>query len=102
MHRETDEVLASQREMLRRMARPGANVSDERLGELFRKQMVELEEWLAGQPNFQVIGVNYRACIESAADVARTVNHFLGGTWDEEKMAAVVDRALYRQRGLRN
>ena len=103
MQRQMEEVLASQREMLKRLRRAGADVSDERLGDLFRDQMMELDQWFARQPNFQVLRVNYLACIKGPKPVARAVKEFVGGAFvggslDEDKMAAVVDSSLYRKR----
>src|ERR1044072_2561799 len=59
MRREMREVLASQRQMLMRRGEPTDKVSDERMAEMFRKHLAEVESWLAKQPNIEVIYTNY-------------------------------------------
>ena len=98
MHRDVREVVASQRAMLARSGRQGANLPDDKLAAAFETQLRDVEAWLARQPNFRLLTVEHRAAIERPAEVARVVNEFLGGGLDETAMAAVVDAALYRQR----
>ena len=98
MHRNLDEVVASQRAMLARLGRPGANLPDVRLGEILGTQLAEVEKWLQRQPNFRVLVVEHRDCLARPAWVAAEVNRFLGGGLDEHRMAGVVDPALHRQR----
>ena len=98
MRRDLREVIASQRAMLRRSGRTGANVTDERMARIFEEQLQSIGEWLAGQPNFSVLDVDHRRCLESPSLVALELNGFLGGDLDERRMAGVVDGSLYRQR----
>lgn len=98
MRRDVKEVVKSQRVMLARSGRQGANLTDEKLAAIFEGQVRETESWLARQPNFRLLTVEHRDTIERPAGVARAVNEFLGGGLDEAAMAAVVDPALYRQR----
>jgi hypothetical protein len=98
MRRPLPEVLASQRAMLQRSGRTGADVSDDRLAEIFRRQLAQLETWLQRQPHLAVLAVEYHDCLSQPASVARAVNQFLEGGLDERAMAAVVNPSLYRQR----
>lgn len=98
MRRDLDETIASQREMLRRSGSKGADVSDEKLRELFRREIAEVDAWLAVQANFAVLEVAYRDCLENAVGVAARVNRFLGGVLDEAAMVTAVEPALHRQR----
>ncbi len=98
MRRNVQEVVASQRTMLTRSGRQGANLPDEKLAAIFETQVRETEAWLARQPNFRLLTVEHRDAVCRPAEVARAVNEFLGGGLDEAAMAAVVDPALYRQR----
>lgn len=98
MHRDLSETIASQRDMLRRSGRSGADVSEETLRGLFEKELREVAAWLAAQPNFQVLDVEYTDCVYDPARVASRVNAFLGGGLDETSMISAVDPLLYRRR----
>jgi hypothetical protein len=68
--------------------------------------MVELYEndlWKAGyllknNSQFESLMVSYRDALDDPLDQAKKINHFLGGGYDSEKMAAAVDPQLYRNR----
>jgi hypothetical protein len=98
MHRDMNEVLASQRAMLEHLGRRGADLSPERLAAAFSEQLRRVREWMAQHPHVLALDVDYHKVIESAAAEARRVNQFLGGALDEAKMAAAVDPLLYRRR----
>jgi hypothetical protein len=99
MHRDMGEVLASQRAMLERLHRSGADLTPARLAEVFSKQLWRVQDRIAQQPHVSALDVDYRRVIESAAAEARRINEFLGGGLDEARMTAAVDPSLYRQRG---
>jgi len=98
MRRDLTEVLASQKVMLERLGKDGAALSAERMEALFRRQIGEFEQWVAGQPCFAVLDVGYKDMIDRPAAQAQRLDAFLGGGLDVEAMAAVVDPSLYRQR----
>jgi hypothetical protein len=98
IRRRIEEVLASQRAMLIRRGEPTDDISDERMADLFARHVELVEAWLAEQPNIDVLYVHHHDTLANPAEQARRINHFLGGTLDEARMAAVVDPALYRQR----
>jgi hypothetical protein len=98
MRRNIEEVLASQREMLIRRGEPTDRVSDERMAELFGKHVTQVEVWLAGQPNFEILYIDYGDVLAEPLKQAKRVSRFLDYALDVEKMAKVVDPALYRQR----
>ena len=98
MRRDIEEVLASQREMLIRRGEPTDRIPDERLADLFAKHVEQIEAWIAGQPNVDVLYVHYSDVLANPLDHARRINRFLGGALDEQAMAGVVDPDLYRQR----
>jgi hypothetical protein len=97
MQRDLGEVLASQRTMLERRGQAGSGLSDDRMAAIFGQQMRSIAAWLRGQPNFRVLEVQHRACLETPGKVARQVNEFLASGLDEAAMAGVVDPALYRR-----
>lgn len=98
MQRALPEVLASQKKMLQRRGEPTDRVSDEELARLFNKHLQKVETWLRAQPNFQVLYVDYNRMLADPLPHLHQVNQFLGGSLDEQRMAAVVDPALYRNR----
>lgn len=98
MRRHIDEILASQRRMLERDGKPTDRVSDEQLAELYRKHLAQVEAWLAGQPNMEVLYVSYNDILTNPDPIAAEVNTFLGGRLDLPAMRQVVDRNLYRER----
>jgi hypothetical protein len=98
MERQLDEVLASQQRMLERRGRADGGAADPALKRLFEKHLEEVARWLAGQPNFAVLRVRYNEVLAQPGPKSREVAQFLGGAVDWEKMSAVVDPRLYRQR----
>ncbi len=99
IRRKIAESLASQRKMLVNRDKPTDQVSDEKLAELFRKHLDQVDGWLSAQPNFEVLYVNYNQILEDPGPFAAQINEFLGGALDVEEMTRVVDARLYRQRG---
>ena len=98
MRRDMKEILASQRQMLIRRNEPADTISDERMAEMFRKHLVEVESWLAKQPNVEVIYVNYNQMLDAPSQPVEALNDFLGGALDTAAMVAVIDKTLHRQR----
>jgi argonaute-like protein implicated in RNA metabolism and viral defense len=98
MQRAMPEVLASQKKMLERRGEPSDRVSDEELARLFTKHLQKVETWLRSQPTFQVLYVDYNRMLVDPLPYVRQINQFLDGTLDEQRMAEVVDPALYRNR----
>ena len=87
-----------QKQMLIRRGEPTDSASDEELTELFGKHLAQIQAWIDGQPNVEVIYVSYNEVMEKPLEQSERINQFLGETLDVEKMATVVDQALYRQR----
>jgi Sulfotransferase domain. len=98
MRRDMKEILASQRQMLIRRNEPTDTISDERMAEMFRKHLLEVESWLAKQPNIDVVYVNYKQALDDPFHTIEALNNFLGGQLDTTAMASVVDKTLHRQR----
>jgi Sulfotransferase family len=98
MHRDPDEVLASQRKMLERSGKPGGQISPEALKKIFASQMQAVTTWLASQPNFRVLHVQYGAVLANPAAEAERVAAFLGTPEMSAQIAAAVEPTLYRNR----
>ena len=98
MRRKIEEVLASQKAMLGRKGEAPSPVGDDKMAALFRKHLDQVEKWVAGQPNIEVLYVHYNEVLAEPRPQMDQINRFLGGALDVEKMVSVVDRTLYRQR----
>ena len=94
MERDMGEILASQRQMLKR----GRTEEDDELGALFEKHLVEVRRWLEQQPNLELLFIHFGAVHSEPQGEAERMNAFLGGGLDVASMAAVVEGRLYRQR----
>jgi hypothetical protein len=98
MHRKIDEVLASQQKMLNRRGEAAGQVSDTDMADLFRKHVAKVSAWLDTQPNFEVLHVDYNELLAEPRAQVRLVNLFFDGRLDEEKMTAIINPNLYRNR----
>jgi hypothetical protein len=97
MHRNLDEVLASQRVMLERLGRP-SSIDDATMARLFRNHLVKFSAWARDRPNVQVLDVNYNAMVADPMPIVKSIDQFLGGGLDLARMASAVDPNLYRNR----
>jgi hypothetical protein len=95
MERPLAEVLASQKEMLRRRGAVDS-AKDEVMAELFTKHLKEVREQIAGR--MAVFFVAYPKLISEPMSVAEVVRNFLGIDLDVQAMAAQADPRLYRNR----
>ena len=98
MRRNVDEVLASQKIMLERIGQKGANANEEKLADLFKRDLEKVYRWVDSQDNFSMVSINYKDMVKSALPQCRRANEFLGGDLDIDKMASVVNPSLYRNR----
>jgi hypothetical protein len=98
MQRQMEEVLASQQQMLIRRGEATDRVTDEKLAQMFRRHLQQVQDWLRGQPNVEVLYVHYSDVLADPAAAAKRIAHAFGGAVDAGAMAQVVDPNLYRQR----
>ena len=96
MNRNLDEVVASQKTMLRRRCE-GDRLSDEQLITSFHDQLLRLDAWIRKQPNFSVLYINYDEAVGDP-ETSRNIAQFLGLALDTEEMARSVDPSLHRNR----
>jgi hypothetical protein len=97
MRRDLDEVLASQSKMLVRRDET-SETSDEALREMYTSHLEKISFLIRFRDYLEAIYIPYSEVIENPLEQAKRINQFLGGHYDVEKMAAVVDRKLYRNR----
>ena len=96
--RDLAEVIRSQNVMLERQQQPNP-VDDAKALDLFRKHLVNVQLLMRSKRNFRMLEVAHREALADPQRTAAAINAFLGGRLDVGRMAAVVDRGLYRNRG---
>jgi len=97
VRRDVDEVVASQNKMIRNRGEEN-RVEDEEAKRLFQRHLLQVKMLVSRSPNFEMLEVDHQEAIRDARAVAEKVNAFLGGGFDVARMAAAVDRTLYRNR----
>ena len=100
MQRDLGEVIASQNKMLveRGEAQDGRGDDDARMLALYRQHLDKVMRFMAHRRCFRLLKVSYGDAMAHPAVEARRISDFLGGTLDVDRMAAVSDPALYRNR----
>jgi len=98
MRRNLDEVLASQARMLENMGKGQNQPSDEKMKALFSSHLEEIERHIAGQPMLDTLHCDFKTVVDQPADTARRVAEHLGLDLDQQKMAGIIEPALYRNR----
>ncbi|MCI0497101.1 MAG: sulfotransferase domain-containing protein [Thermoplasmata archaeon] len=98
IRRNINEILASQKKMVVRRGGDPDAVSDEELRQLFNKYLGILRSWIEGQPNVDVLYVNYNEIMMDPAEAIAAIDEFMGGDMDTEAMREAVDSELYRNR----
>lgn len=97
MEREIQEVLASQKKMLDHRGERN-KVNDEEMAAQYRAHLAAVKPWLARQPNMEVLYVGYNSMMSDPEPHCRRIFEFLGLPMNFEKMLAVPNERLYRNR----
>jgi hypothetical protein len=98
MQRPLPEVLRSQEKMLRRRGNTDSAADPSVIEEAFQRHLIEVNQWLAGNPNIRVMRVHYHRVLREPKAVAEEVAAFLEFPLDIEAMVRQVDGTLYRNR----
>lgn len=98
MHRDLQEVIASQRAMLERLGRKGAAISEERLMRIFTQQFVRVQTWLTKHPEIPVLAINYADALGDPAGAATRLARFLGSPFDASAAVKAIEPTLRRQK----
>lgn len=97
MRRDLDEVVASQNAMLEaRQQDRGA--TDARTRELYESHLTQVQRFLAQRACFSTMTIDYGEVLANPRAQTARINEFLGGTLDVDRMTAVADPALHRNR----
>ena len=97
MHRDLDEVLASQTKMLERGGKRPADA--DALKRVYTSQLNAVNEWVAARANFDRLDVNYADVLRDPLGQAGRIAAFIGRPGMAGAMATAVDDRLYRNRG---
>ena len=98
MRRSMVEILASQKAMLERLGRKGADMTGEELSDIFEKHLEKIDKWLLAQGNIDVLYVNYNEVVANPRKNVNELNRFFKNKLKVDQMCQVVDSSLYRQR----
>ncbi len=97
MERQIPEILASQRKMLARRNET-SNISDTEMETQFREHLKVIKYWLARQPNMEVMYVDYNRMMADPDQYLQKIVDFVDLPLDMDKMRAVPNEGLYRNR----
>jgi hypothetical protein len=95
--RSLEEVIASQKVMLRRR-QEGDRLSDQQLMDSFGEQLERLDLWIRKQENIMVHYLDYKEVLAEPSRAAFEISQFLGIPMDVEAMIQSVDSSLHRNR----
>ncbi len=94
MERMMNEVLSSQKKMLRRLGKDDDRVADEKMAKIYHEHLKQVNAWITKQQNIKVLYVNYNAMLDDPLASLEKVNEFLGGGLDVNAMEGVVNKEL--------
>lgn len=97
MEREIREILASQQKMLVRRSET-STIEDAAIQAEFEAHLKAVKYWLARQPNLEVFYAEYNAMLNNVDEYSTQIAEFLNLPLDLEKMRAVPNARLYRNR----
>jgi hypothetical protein len=98
MQRTLEEVLASQKVMLERLGKNSGTGDDAQMAGLLERHLDEVSRWLMQQKNIKVLFINYNDIIRDPKEHVKKLNMFFDGKLQVDRVHAVVDSSLYRQR----
>jgi len=98
VRRTLDEVVASQKLMLRARQEEGGRLSDQQLMESFDLQLQRLYAWLKRQQNFATLYLDHHEVLSAPEKAVVEITSFLGLKLDQEAMVSAVDPSLHRNK----
>ena len=105
MHRDLQEVMASQAKMLEKRGESQDAAADadtdtdtDVLTASYKADVEKTKRLLARRSCFDVLDVDYKSVVDDATGAAARIGAFVGGGLDTGAMATVVDQQLYRNR----
>jgi hypothetical protein len=98
MERDLTEVLASQKAMLARQSRRGAELDEQKLRDTYTTQLNRIQAQLARRSDVRILNVNYSDLVAAPQIQISTLAEFLGAPFDSYAAAGAVRPALQRQK----
>ncbi len=98
MERELGEVIASQKAMLARQNRCGAELDEQKLRETYTAQLQRVHAQLSRRSDLRMLKLNYVNLVADPINSANAVGEFLGGPFDRAAAANAVRPELHRQK----
>lgn len=98
IQRDLQEILVSQKKMLDRLGQPINTVDDSVLAQKFERHLHKVQAWINTQKNIKCVYINYHQILKDPKHWGNEIQQFLQQPLNVDKMVAVVDPALYRNR----
>jgi len=98
LDRDMDETIRSQQKMLVASGAHADPAQDELVAAGFRDHLRTVKAMLAHRPCFEALALNHADVLNHPVEQAARIERFVDAGLDAAKMAAIVDRALYRNR----
>ena len=98
MERPAEEVVRSQRAMLKRDGKIGSTSEDDRLSEIFADYLKNFNDYARSRDAIAVLPIHYHDVLNDPETVARKVAAFVKPDADIREMIRIVDPKLYRTR----
>jgi len=100
MERDLAEVVASQKAMLARQSRRGAELDEQKLRDTYTSQLNRVHTQLARRPEVRMLCVNYADLVADPTTQVSALAEFLGAPFDLHAAAGAVRPDLHRQKSV--
>jgi predicted AlkP superfamily phosphohydrolase/phosphomutase/tetratricopeptide (TPR) repeat protein len=98
MERNLSEIIASQRVMLERQGRRGADLDEQKLAETYQAQLAQLRKRIVARPELRLLSVNYNDLLADAGNIVTRLAGFLAEPFDCQQAVNAVRPDLRRQK----
>lgn len=98
MLRNIDEMIFSQKKMLKRFNKKPAVKNDKEMRSTFKTHLDKIYKWLDNQQNIDALYISYNDIVMNPLKEVESVNRFLGNILNIDEMIKAVDPSLYRSR----
>jgi hypothetical protein len=98
MQRDLDEIIASQTKMLAHRGEAGGKTEAGEVRQMYTRHLTQVDRFVANRKCFVRLDVSYRDVLEAPDTEARRISAFLGRPLAIDRMAAVADARLHRNR----
>lgn len=98
IQREIAETIASQKKMLLHRGEDPDAIGEIELARLYKKHLSKISLWFEKHPQYPLLSVNYNEIMSNPTPSLERIVEFLPFDLNLEKMRAVINPKLYRQR----